>query len=839
MEKVGAGVCEGDALPRCEKVPKSHAHNGPSVQPNHNSPRPLRGERQFDTVLGIGPLGNPDFNFLSVSVVGNFILKFILKTILKSSAQFDLEQSTSSVRAKTPAGGEEPRIAAWRNDGLGGRINAMLNALWLAERCRVGFCFHWAPLRSEFADRTIPPPQAVFEAGFLDDCHRSQADLPVTVVNHVDLNRSSIEAAFQDRFRPGIIIRNFSSVLRLDGVPATPAELRGAWNRIGWSIRLRELEARAREAVPQRCVALHVRRGDIVYGRYKRLHWPGKFRPLAWMRRAAEILCERGEPVVVFGDSEATVDSLCAGLPVLRGSLLRPANALGFEAAFFELCALAAAEKIVGSQSAYTISAGMIGGTVPMTVEQFLPAEPLVPLALTDLAAHPERYDRFERTQTLLWLCINRPKELASGQAESLLAEASRLDPDNDLPLVILAQRRLQDGDFAAAEQLFARAAEEVFAAKGRVDPRLYGNHGGWALPGVLSALPAHERERLPYSNAYATELAGVAEPGGVRWTELALRAAAGSDLLLARHAQAVVDSGSTASAPAALAFLERRLCRPDAPVVLWTLRVSLQRLVREAAGTGSADGPAASLQDEAVRELISRLRPVPLVEELVRFGGFHDDGYLMSDDLVGISALISPGVGRQCSFDHAMAERGFPVFMADGSVASPPVPHERFFFERKFVGPCDNDTSVRLNTLVRRVPGDGDLILQMDIEGAEYHALLDASLETLRRFRVMLIEFHSLGRLLRPADSDTLFATFQRLLETHVVVHLHPNNAGTMKISGDITVPEIMEFTLLRRDRVAVDPGRTLRFPHPLDSDNVRRRPPLALPTIWHPIGR
>lgn len=710
----------------------------------------------------------------------------------------------------------------------------MLNALWLAEQLGVGFRFHWKPVRSESSNRTIPPPEAIFDADFLDACHRPLADLPVTAPRQVDLNRSSIAAAFQDRVRPGVVIRSFNTVLRLDGMPATPAELRDAWRRIGWSGRLRELEARAREAVPQRCVALHVRRGDIVYGGNRRLHWPTKFRPLAWLRRATEILCERGETVVLFGDSEATVERLCAGLPVLQGNLLRPADASGFEAAFFELCALAAAEKIVGSRSAFTFAASMIGGTVPMTVEQFLPDEPLVSLALTDLAAHPERYDRFERTQELLWLCINRPDELASGQAEALLDEACRLDPDNDLSLVILAQRRLQDGDCAAAERLFAQAAEEFFAAQGRVNSRLYPRYGMWALPGVLSALPACERERLPYTSAYATELAGAAEPGGVRWTELALRATPGSDLLLARHLQAVVDSRSAASAPAALSLLEQRLCRTDVPVALWKLRASLQRVVREAAG--SADGSTASLQDEAVRELISRLRPVPLAEELVRIGGVHDGGYLMPDDVVGVSALISPGVGRECGFDHAMAERGIPVFMADGSVAGPPVSHERFFFERKFVGPCDNDTGVRLDTLVRRAPDDGDLILQMDIEGAEYHALLDASPETLRRFRVMVIEFHSLARLLSPADSDLLFATFERLLETHAVVHLHPNNAGATKVSGDIAVPGTMEFTLLRRDRVAVDPGRALRFPHPLDSDNVRRRPPLALPAIWHP---
>lgn len=753
--------------------------------------------------------------------------------------------STSSAPATTPIG-EEPFIAACRGDGVGSRVGAMLNALWLAQRLGLGFRFRWRAVRSENPDRSLPAPTAVFEADFLHACHRPLSDVMTAEPwSDAHLTRAAVAAAVQDPARRGFVVNFVGTELRLDGVHATPAELRDAWHRIGWSRRLREIESRAREVMPGQSVALHVRRGDIVYGQSRRRHWPGKFRPFAWLRRAAEDLCDRGMPVVVFGDTPAAVDKLCAGLTVLRADRLRPGNVVGFEAAFFELCALAAADRIVGSWSAYGRAAGMIGGTEITPVEEVIPAERLVPLVLEDLAMRPDRYDRFERAQELLWLCMKHPEHLEAGQAEAFLEEASRLDPDNDLPTVLLGQHRLREGDHGAAERLFTQAAEQAFVAQGRVTAWLYAGDGGtWALPGVLSALPAADRERLPYANAYATELAGPSKPDHVHWTERATHASAGSDLLLARHAQAVVDAGNAAGAAAALALVEERLHRPDVPVVLSTLRASLRRMVRVASGAASSDPSAAAVHDLAVhelavRDLISRLRPVPIVRELVRIGPEADGGYVMPDDFAGVSAMISPGVGRECRFDHAVAERGIPVVMADGSVAGPPVPHERFTFERKFVGLRDNDTTVRLDTLVGRVPDAGDLILQMDIEGAEYHALLDASPETLGRFRMMLIEFHGLWRLLDPTDSDLLFATFERLLETHVVVHLHPNNVGPLKSAGDIEVPRLIEFTFLRRDRVAVDPERTLRFPHPLDRDNVAGRPPLPLPMIWHPNRR
>ena len=43
---------------------------------------------------------------------------------------------------------------------------------------------------------------------------------------------------------------------------------------------------------------------------------------------------------------------------------------------------------------------------------------------------------------------------------------------------------------------------------------------------------------------------------------------------------------------------------------------------------------------------------------------------------------------------------------------------------------------------------GKGDLLLQMDVEGAEYPILHEVSEETLAKFRIMIIEFHYVDRI-------------------------------------------------------------------------------------------
>src|SRR5215213_6077682 len=128
------------------------------------------------------------------------------------------------------------------------------------------------------------------------------------------------------------------------------------------------------------------------------------------------------------------------------------------------------------------------------------------------------------------------------------------------------------------------------------------------------------------------------------------------------------------------------------------------------------------------VAAVISDLMPVANHKGLKRFGPIGDGGYLMPDDLDGVAACISPGVSTVVGFDHEIADRGIDVHMADASVAGPPVEHERFHFTRKFFDTYNSETTITIDDFCRNVSSDSDLILQMDIEGAEYLVLTSAS---------------------------------------------------------------------------------------------------------------
>ncbi|MEL6659124.1 MAG: FkbM family methyltransferase [Bacteroidota bacterium] len=237
--------------------------------------------------------------------------------------------------------------------------------------------------------------------------------------------------------------------------------------------------------------------------------------------------------------------------------------------------------------------------------------------------------------------------------------------------------------------------------------------------------------------------------------------------------------------------------------------------------------------KDEVIA-IIEQLRPIKLEKGLIRIGGPRDGGYLMPDDLQGVVACISPGVSDEVSFDVEMANRGMKVILADASVEGPPIENGSFEFHKKFLGPKSNQMFIRLDDLVNDFAPAGDLLLQMDIEGAEYSVLLDCSEETLARFRIIVLEIHDLGAMFGKFGAGVVATLVEKLNRSHLVVHNHANNCCGSETRFGIEVPRVMELTFYRRDRLGASDTSYATLPHPLDADNVPARPPLQLAKVW-----
>ena len=238
---------------------------------------------------------------------------------------------------------------------------------------------------------------------------------------------------------------------------------------------------------------------------------------------------------------------------------------------------------------------------------------------------------------------------------------------------------------------------------------------------------------------------------------------------------------------------------------------------------------------DSELEAFMSKVRPVDCGIELIRIGSEMDGGYLVPNDLEGIEYCFSPGVSTVSDFESQLADMHIRSFLADYSVDAPPVQRPEFVFDKKYLGAADCGPFMTLQTWKDKYLGDyqGSLILQMDIEGSEIEVILNISDELLDQFRILVVEFHAMNRLLDPFGFRIFSSCFEKLLSKFYVVHIHPNNCGGSVVKGDFEFPRLMEFTFLNKKRARALKSQT-SFPHKLDRQNAPGKP-MVLPACWY----
>lgn len=238
---------------------------------------------------------------------------------------------------------------------------------------------------------------------------------------------------------------------------------------------------------------------------------------------------------------------------------------------------------------------------------------------------------------------------------------------------------------------------------------------------------------------------------------------------------------------------------------------------------------------------LIESLHPVQTQRDLIRIGGRNDGGYLLPDDLADLQACFSPGVAENASFEaDLLSKAGVQSHLADYSVEGPPKDFVPKSFKKKFLGSVNDDVFTTLDAWVTEMEGmslDGEFLLQMDIEGAEYSTLLSCSEQALKKFRIIAMEVHNIHAWGQRNFFKIVDDVFKKLLQHFHVVHNHVNtNDGLINLGG-IVVPRTFELTLYRKDRSPAV-GYITDFPHRLDASNVPGRDDLTLPAPWRRVA-
>jgi hypothetical protein len=235
---------------------------------------------------------------------------------------------------------------------------------------------------------------------------------------------------------------------------------------------------------------------------------------------------------------------------------------------------------------------------------------------------------------------------------------------------------------------------------------------------------------------------------------------------------------------------------------------------------------------------LIKKLTPWDCGIQLIRIGGDGDGGYVLPDDMVGIAACFSPGVSDSTVFEEELIQRyQIESHLADYSVDGPPNSFIPKTFLKKFVGSYNSDMYITISDWVNQYTkglDSNDFLLQMDIEGDEYQAIIATPREVLEKFRIIVLEIHGFENWADPVYFSHVSSFFEKLFLSFTIVHIHANNCcGESNLSG-VTFPNVFEVSLIRNDRILKkNPIRTIDTS--LDRINVPKNAPIDISEFLH----
>lgn len=188
---------------------------------------------------------------------------------------------------------------------------------------------------------------------------------------------------------------------------------------------------------------------------------------------------------------------------------------------------------------------------------------------------------------------------------------------------------------------------------------------------------------------------------------------------------------------------------------------------------------------------------------EFTRVGKPYDGGYVLADDFSKDMIVYSFGIAGDVSFDEQLADKNMDIHMYDHTIPHLPKNHNKFHFHKTGISAVDEPENSKLSmkTILDENGhlGNHNLILKMDVEGAEWDFINTTPSEILNQFTQIIFEFH---RLTDTANAQNILNALDKLNETHQLVWIHANNFGHIEEAGNIEIPAYIEATYMNKKK-------------------------------------
>jgi hypothetical protein len=238
--------------------------------------------------------------------------------------------------------------------------------------------------------------------------------------------------------------------------------------------------------------------------------------------------------------------------------------------------------------------------------------------------------------------------------------------------------------------------------------------------------------------------------------------------------------------------------------------------------------------QKKQINDFLIKIKIIDSGYELIRIGNNSDGGYLMPNILDQIEFCFSPGVGYASSFEDSLSNFNIKSYLADGTVNY----SGKHDFIKKNLNSFNDENNITLESWIDEKIKDksnNNLLLQMDIEGSEIGTLYNINTTTLDRFKCIIVEFHNFHSILNFFGLRIYSDIFDKLLKTHYIVHIHPNNDCYNLIINKNSIPDTLEFTFINKKIVQHIKNISYDLPHLLDKKNVENLRDIKCPEIFY----
>jgi tetratricopeptide (TPR) repeat protein len=330
-------------------------------------------------------------------------------------------------------------VLACRTDGMGERLNGILNGIRLAQMLRAEFKFTWSSRGLENELHAIEPAEAFFGAEYrrkhlIDRYDTSKlAELAGSKVTMSDL-RAELD-------RTGCIIAPRVGLREIlsPAMPDHTFDLRDCFASIEFAAPIKAaVDAAMAVPLPSPVAGLHLRAGDVFYGDYRKyLHYTYKGLSVPIAKAMIGRAQKRGQSVVVLGQDDQVLTYLKEEMGVILGREYAPSFASRAAQAMFELRLLARADVIMGGSSGFAKQASWINGsTVELPGTLFTWREQQA-FAEHDLERHADFYHPLQTAFAYWYLFFYGRQHRTVATALPWLERASEYDPENEMyPLV-------------------------------------------------------------------------------------------------------------------------------------------------------------------------------------------------------------------------------------------------------------------------------------------------------------------------------------------------------------------------------------------------------------------